>query len=70
MYILRPSLSQKIFNIFVIWGSSSVAKDMDLGTIFRSSRSFKKAKLTASQLQLEDTESQPVDFVPDSLADP
>ncbi|XP_075660197.1 uncharacterized protein LOC142630029 [Castanea sativa] len=49
---------------------SSVAKDMDLGTIFRSSRSFKKAKLTASQLQLEDTESQPVDFVPDSLADP
>jgi len=43
---------------------------MDLGTILRSSRSYENAKLTASQSQLEDTESQPVDFVPDSLADP
>lgn len=42
---------------------------MTLDTILRSSSRYKKAKLTATQSQLEDTESQPVDFVPDSQAD-
>lgn len=41
---------------------------MSLDMILRSSSRFKKAKLTASQSQAEDTESQPVDFVLDSQA--
>ncbi|KAE8023594.1 hypothetical protein FH972_009271 [Carpinus fangiana] len=48
--------------------SSSGEKSLTLDTILRSSSRYKKAKLTASQSQLEDTESQPVDFVPDSQA--
>lgn len=47
--------------------SLSGAKGMPIDSILRSSSSYKKAKLTASQK--EETESQPVDFVPDSLAD-
>ncbi|KAB1201207.1 hypothetical protein CJ030_MR0G004688 [Morella rubra] len=50
-------------------GSSSGAKGMTLDTILRSSSRYKKAKQTADQSQLEETESQRVDFVPDSLAD-
>uniref|UniRef100_A0A2P2II16 Uncharacterized protein LOC105138056 isoform X2 n=1 Tax=Rhizophora mucronata TaxID=61149 RepID=A0A2P2II16_RHIMU len=45
-------------------GSSGITLD----SILRRSNRFKKAKLTASQSQLEETESQPVDFVPDSQA--
>jgi hypothetical protein len=41
-----------------------------LEKILRSSSRYKKAKLTASQSQLEDTENEPVDFVPDSQANP
>ncbi|XP_038886075.1 uncharacterized protein LOC120076340 isoform X2 [Benincasa hispida] len=44
----------------------SSPENMTLDTILRSSSRYKKAKLTASQLQQDDTESQPVDFVPDS----
>ncbi|XP_057949426.1 uncharacterized protein LOC131144664 isoform X2 [Malania oleifera] len=44
----------------------SGSKDITMNMILRSSSRYKKAKLTASQSQLEDTESQPVDFVPDS----
>ncbi|KAF2301752.1 hypothetical protein GH714_028895 [Hevea brasiliensis] len=43
---------------------------MTLDTILRSSSRYKKAKLTASQSQLEDTESQPVDFTPENEANP
>ncbi|XP_042496455.1 uncharacterized protein LOC122075483 [Macadamia integrifolia] len=45
-------------------------KNMTLDMILRSSSSYKKAKLTASQSQLNDNESQPVEFVLDGLADP
>ncbi|XP_054790804.1 uncharacterized protein LOC129296234 [Prosopis cineraria] len=45
----------------------SVKKGMPIDSILRSSRRYKKAKLTASQF--EESENQPVDFVPDSLAD-
>ncbi|KAF8399836.1 hypothetical protein HHK36_015708 [Tetracentron sinense] len=48
---------------------SSGPKNMRLDTILRSSSRYKKAKLTASQSQLEDTESQPIDFVLNSQAD-
>ncbi|KAI4336641.1 hypothetical protein L6164_015141 [Bauhinia variegata] len=41
-------------------------KGMSIDSILRSSSRFKKAKMTASQL--EETESQPVDFVPESQA--
>ncbi|KAK4283513.1 hypothetical protein QN277_000456 [Acacia crassicarpa] len=41
-------------------------KGMPLDSILRSSSRYKKAKLTASQV--EESESQPVDFVPDSQA--
>ncbi|PON91410.1 hypothetical protein TorRG33x02_126930 [Trema orientale] len=51
----------------IMKSSISSAKDMDFGTVLRSSSRYQKAKLTASQLQLED-ESQQVDFVPDSQA--
>lgn len=50
--------------------SCSSSSGMTLDTILRSSSSYKKAKLTASQSQLEDTESQPVDIVPDSQGNP
>ncbi|KAI5679311.1 hypothetical protein M9H77_10261 [Catharanthus roseus] len=43
-------------------------KEMSMDMILRSSQRFKKAKLTASQSQDLDPESQPVDFVPDSQA--
>lgn len=43
-------------------------KDMSLHMILKSSKRFKKAKLTAAQSQEADTESQPVEFVPDSQA--
>ncbi|XP_011042348.1 PREDICTED: uncharacterized protein LOC105138056 isoform X2 [Populus euphratica] len=43
---------------------------LTLEKILRSSSRYKKAKLTASQSQLEDTENEAVDFVPDSLANP
>ncbi|KAJ7957650.1 COP1-interacting protein 4 [Quillaja saponaria] len=50
----------------IIKTSSPGTKGMTIDRIFRSSSRYKKAKLTASQL--EETESQPVEFVPDSLA--
>ncbi|XP_043726105.1 uncharacterized protein LOC122672696 [Telopea speciosissima] len=50
--------------------SGGPAEYMTLDMILKCSSSYKKAKLTASQSQLEETESQPVDFVLDSLADP
>lgn len=37
--------------------------------IFRSSNRYKKAKLTAES-QPDDSESQPIDCVPDSQANP
>ncbi|KAE9454669.1 hypothetical protein C3L33_13415, partial [Rhododendron williamsianum] len=39
------------------------SKSLTLDRILKSSSRFKKAKLTATQSQLEDAESQPVDFV-------
>ncbi|CAK9171649.1 unnamed protein product [Ilex paraguariensis] len=45
---------------------SSGPKNITMDMILRSSSRFKKAKLTASQSQMEDTENQPVDVVPDS----
>ncbi|XP_058194363.1 uncharacterized protein LOC131311060 [Rhododendron vialii] len=44
------------------------SKNLTLDRILKSSSRFKKAKLTATQSQLEDAESQPVDFVPDGQA--
>lgn len=41
-----------------------------LDKIMRRSDNYKASKLTASQLQLQATESQPVEFVPDSQANP
>ncbi|XP_034692970.1 uncharacterized protein LOC117919813 [Vitis riparia] len=48
--------------------NSSGSKNVTMDVILRSSSRFKKAKLTASQSELNDTESQPVEFVPDSQA--
>ncbi|XP_021293166.1 dentin sialophosphoprotein-like isoform X2 [Herrania umbratica] len=48
-------------------GSTS-PKSMSLHAILRNSSSYKKAKLTASQSQLDDLDSQPDEFVPDSQA--
>ncbi|KAJ9176266.1 hypothetical protein P3X46_011601 [Hevea brasiliensis] len=50
--------------------TKTFSSGMTLDTILRSSSKYKKAKLTASQSQLEDIESQPVDFVPDSQPNP
>ncbi|KAJ9169420.1 hypothetical protein P3X46_017622 [Hevea brasiliensis] len=50
--------------------SKPFSSGMTLDTILRSSSRYKKAKLTASQSQLEDTESQPVDFTPENEANP
>lgn len=47
---------------------SSDRKDLTLDKILRSSSRYKKAKLAASRSQLEDSESQPLEFVPDSQA--
>ncbi|CAI9775339.1 unnamed protein product [Fraxinus pennsylvanica] len=41
-------------------------KNITMDMLLRSSASFKKAKHIATQQVLEDAESQPVDFVPDS----
>ncbi|RVW72636.1 hypothetical protein CK203_050652 [Vitis vinifera] len=46
--------------------NSSGSKNVTMDVILRSSSRFKKAKLTASQSELNDTESQHVEFVPDS----
>ncbi|GMH26087.1 hypothetical protein Nepgr_027930 [Nepenthes gracilis] len=43
---------------------------LTMESILRSSRRYKKAKLVASQSQLEDTESPPDNFVPDSQTIP
>ncbi|KAH8495409.1 hypothetical protein H0E87_018550 [Populus deltoides] len=54
-------------------GGKNIKKPLSgltLEKILRSSSRYKKAKLTASQSQLEDTENEPVDFVPDSQANP
>ncbi|KAK6242202.1 hypothetical protein SCA6_007591 [Theobroma cacao] len=48
-------------------GSTS-PKSMSLHAILRNSSSYKKAKLTASQSQLDDLDSLPDEFVPDSQA--
>ncbi|KAJ0899962.1 hypothetical protein HanPSC8_Chr08g0308091 [Helianthus annuus] len=45
--------------------SENKSKKGSMADLLRSSSRFKKAKFTASQ-QVDDTESQPVDFVPDS----
>ncbi|KAJ6355969.1 hypothetical protein OIU78_004153 [Salix suchowensis] len=47
-----------------------LSSGLTLEKILRSSSGYKKAKLTVSQSQHEDTESEPVDFVPDSQANP
>ncbi|KAL6969339.1 hypothetical protein U1Q18_029055 [Sarracenia purpurea var. burkii] len=52
----------------IIKSRSSGPKNITMDMILRGSSRFKKAKLTATQSQLEDTESQSVDFVPDSQA--
>ncbi|XXG85499.1 hypothetical protein AAC387_Pa11g0565 [Persea americana] len=44
------------------------AKSRSIGMLLRKSSSYRKAKVTASQSRREDTESQPVDMVPESLA--
>lgn len=54
-------------------GGKNIKKPLSgltLEKILRSSSRYKKAKQTASQSQLEDTENEPVDFVPDSQANP
>ncbi|KAJ0544912.1 hypothetical protein HanIR_Chr08g0343771 [Helianthus annuus] len=45
--------------------SENKSKKVSMADLLRSSSRFKKAKFTASQ-QVDDTESQPVDVVPDS----
>ncbi|XP_076920282.1 uncharacterized protein LOC143590195 isoform X2 [Bidens hawaiensis] len=45
--------------------SQSKLKNTSIGNLLRSSSAFKKAKVTASS-QVEDSESQPVDVVPES----
>lgn len=47
--------------------SNSDSRKLTLESILRSSSRYRKAKLVASQSQVEDGESQPVEFVPDSL---
>ncbi|KAF9673382.1 hypothetical protein SADUNF_Sadunf10G0018300 [Salix dunnii] len=47
-----------------------LSSGLTLEKILRSSSRYKKAKLTVSQSQHQDTESEPVDFVPDSQANP
>ncbi|XP_068656768.1 uncharacterized protein [Aristolochia californica] len=49
--------------------SQSAATKKSLDTILRSSRRYKKAKVTASQILREDEESQQLELVPDSLLD-
>ncbi|KAM1300515.1 hypothetical protein ACFX15_011334 [Malus domestica] len=49
----------------VIKSCTSGMKDMNWDELAKSSSTFKKAKLTASQSQLEE-DSEPVEFVPDS----
>ncbi|KAL8138199.1 hypothetical protein V2J09_004200 [Rumex salicifolius] len=46
--------------------SKSMQKNLTMESVLRSSHKYKKAKLVASQSQLEEDESQAVDFVPDS----
>ncbi|KAF5201895.1 Cop1-interacting protein [Thalictrum thalictroides] len=58
----RNSKSKEDFKIFI------ARTGMGLDTVLRSSRSYKKAKLTASQSQPEDFESQPIPFNLDSQA--
>lgn len=64
IFVSTCSVSLKFF--FCSCNSSGLT----LEKILRSSSRYKKAKLTASQSQLEDTENEPVDFVPDSQANP
>ncbi|KAJ0972827.1 hypothetical protein J5N97_020786 [Dioscorea zingiberensis] len=49
--------------------SNTTRKSMPLSSILRSSSIYKKAKLTASQSQPEDSESQPVDVVLETQPD-
>ncbi|XP_074573990.1 uncharacterized protein LOC141830453 [Curcuma longa] len=51
-------------DIFLSQSSQISTKNMPLDTILKSSSSYKRAKLLASQSQADDSESQPVDFVP------
>ncbi|KAK1290745.1 hypothetical protein QJS10_CPB18g00554 [Acorus calamus] len=44
-------------------------KLMPLGMILRNSSSYRKAKLASSQSQSKDSESQPIEIVPDSQTD-
>nr|XP_029122365.1 dentin sialophosphoprotein isoform X2 [Elaeis guineensis] len=53
----------------VLSQSKASKKNVPLGTILRSSSSYKKAKLLASQSQAEDSESQPVDIVLETQPD-
>ncbi|KAG6508086.1 uncharacterized protein LOC121981558 [Zingiber officinale] len=50
-------------DIFLSQSSIISTKNMPLDTILKSSSSYKKAKLLASQSQADDSESQPVDVV-------
>ncbi|XP_044489218.1 uncharacterized protein LOC123213754 isoform X2 [Mangifera indica] len=53
-------------------GGGDITKSYSSGTlekILRSSNRYKAAKLNASQLQMQETDSQPLEFVPDSQAD-
>ncbi|XXG88951.1 hypothetical protein AAC387_Pa12g1080 [Persea americana] len=53
-------------NIAMSQSADTGAKSRSIGMLLRKSSSYRKAKVTASQSRLEDTESQPVDMVPDS----
>ncbi|CAK9172365.1 unnamed protein product [Ilex paraguariensis] len=64
--IIWKKIRNKIDKSICCWKLSSGPKNITMDMILRSSSRFKKAKLTASQSQMEDTESQPVDVVPDS----
>ncbi|KAL2559895.1 uncharacterized protein Fot_04634 [Forsythia ovata] len=48
----------------------SDGKNITMDMLLRSSASFKKAKRIATQHELEQIESQPVEFVPDSQVNP
>ncbi|OAY32456.1 uncharacterized protein LOC110630386 [Manihot esculenta] len=50
--------------------SKPFSSGMSLDAILRSSSRYKKAKLTASQSQLEDIESQPLDLAPEGQTNP
>ncbi|XP_031269844.1 uncharacterized protein LOC116128265 [Pistacia vera] len=53
-------------------GGRNITNSFSSGTlekILRSSSSYKAAKLNASQSQMQNTENQPLEFVPDSQAD-